>query len=241
MRNCPLPRLIIAGVLLAGCSSARGATADPAPSSATDASAAAGRDSGWRALFDGRSLAGWHGYHQRAPTNWRVVDGTLAVVAPGPDLVTDGQYTNFDLALDWKVEPGGNSGIMYRVDDKGEQTYVTGPEMQILDDARHADGKSPLTSAGSNHSLYPAPRGVVRPAREWNAARVLVNGNHVEHWLNGTKVVEYELGSPDWEAKVQASKFRNWKDFGRSPRGFIALQAHGDTVTFRNIRIRVLP
>jgi hypothetical protein len=201
-----------------------------------------GRDSEWRSLFDGRSLAGWHGYHQQgAPTNWRVADGTLMVVAPGPDLVTDGQYANFELALDWKVEPGGNSGIMYRVDDRGEQTYVTGPEMQILDDARHADGKSPLTSAGSNHSLYPAPRGVVRPALEWNAARVLVNGNHVEHWLNGTKVVEYELGSPDWEAKVQASKFRSWKGFGRSPRGFIALQAHGDTVSFRNVRIRVLP
>jgi hypothetical protein len=162
-------------------------------------------------------------------------------VAPGPDLVTDARYADYELALDWKVAPGGNSGVIYRVNDSAGETYETGPEMQILDDARHPDGRSPLTSAGSNFGLYPAPRGAVRPAGEWNSARLWVKGNHVEHWLNGTRVVAYDLGSADWKARVAASKFRSWPGFGQSPTGAIALQDHGDTVSFRNIRIRLLP
>src|SRR6202022_3657427 len=130
--------------------------------------------------------------------------------------------------------------IIYRIDDSDEKTYMTGPEMQVLDDARHADGQSRLTSAGAAYGLYAAPVGVVKPAGEWNSVRLLVNGNHVEHWLNGTKVVEYELLSPDWEAKVQASKFKEWPGYGRAKSGRIGLQDHGDTVAFRNIRIRVL-
>jgi hypothetical protein len=203
-----------------------------------------GSDEGgqWRELFDGRSLTGWHGYHAAgAPANWRVVDGTITAVAPGPDLVTDARYADYELALDWKVAPGGNSGVIYRVNDSAGETYETGPEMQILDDARHPDGRSPLTSAGSNFGLYPAPRGAVRPAGEWNSARLWVKGNHVEHWLNGTRVVAYDLGSADWKARVAASKFRSWPGFGQSPTGAIALQDHGDTVSFRNIRIRLLP
>jgi hypothetical protein len=199
---------------------------------------------GWRPLFDGASLAGWRIYHGGAPTSgWVVQDGTITRVAgPGVgDLVTSETFANFDLALDWKVAPGGNSGIIYRVDDSGDATYMTGPEMQVLDDQRHLDGKSTLTSAGAVYGLYPAPRGVVKPAGQWNAARILVNRNHVEHWLNGKRIAQYELGSPDWMDKVKASKFDAWKGYGRFQRGRIALQDHGDVVSFRNIRIRVLP
>jgi hypothetical protein len=199
------------------------------------------RANGWRPLFDGVSLAGWRVYHGSGPAGWRVANGMIERVGSGGDLVTDGTFANFELAIDWKVAPGGNSGIIYRIDDAGEQTYMTGPEMQVLDDERHADGKSPLTSAGAVYGLYPAARGVARPAGEWNEARLVVNGNRVEHWLNGTPVAKYDLGSADWEQRVAASKFNEWKGYGRSARGRIGLQDHGDQVFYRNIRIRELP
>ena len=207
-----------------------------------DVRSAADRAEGWRALFDGRTTAGWRGFRrQDVPDGWRVVDGALTRVGGGGDIVTVATFGNFELSLEWKVAPGGNSGILYRVTEDAEATYHTGPEMQVLDDAAHGDGQSRLTAAGSNYGLYEAPAGVVRPAGEWNTARVLVKGDHVEHWLNGVKTVEYELGSADWERRVRASKFNEWPGYGRARRGHIALQDHGDLVAFRNIRIRELP
>jgi hypothetical protein len=197
---------------------------------------------GWRSLFDGQTTAGWRGYRRAdMPSGWQVVDGALTRVGSGGDIVTTDQFENFELTLEWKVAPGGNSGIFYRVTETGEQTYHSGPEMQVLDDARHKDGGSRLTSAGALYGIYPAPAGVVKPAGEWNAVRILVNGSHVEHWLNGVKVVEYELGSPDWEKRVGEAKFKEWPAYGRAKRGHIALQDHGDWVAYRNIKIKVLP
>lgn len=197
---------------------------------------------GWRTLFDGTSLAAWRGYHQQdVPDDWKIADGTLMRVKNGPDLITRDQFQNFELTLDWKISEGGNSGILYRVSEEGDETYFSGPEMQVLDDTRHPDGKSRLTSAGSDYALYPAAEGVVKPVGEWNSVRLLVNGNHVEHWLNGTKVVEYELGSPDWEKRVAESKFKQWPLYGRVTKGHIALQQHGGAVWYRNVRIKVLP
>jgi hypothetical protein len=196
---------------------------------------------GFRPLFDGATLFGWRIYHGSGTGGWLVKDGMIERGTGGGDLATTETFANFDLALDWRVAPGGNSGIIYRVDDSGDATYMTGPEMQVLDDERHLDGKNPLTSAGAVYGLYPAPRGIVKPAGEWNAARLLVNGNHVEHWLNGQRIAQYELGSPEWAQKVAASKFNDWKGYGKFARGRIALQDHGDQVSYRNIRIRVLP
>lgn len=199
------------------------------------------RADGWQLLFDGTSLAAWRGYHMAdMPKGWEVVDGALTRTGPGGDIITRQQYGDFELALDWKISEGGNSGVFYRVTEDGDYGYYTGPEMQVLDDARHADGKNPLTSAGACYGLYAAPRGVVKPAGEWNSARIVVRGNHVEHWLNGQKVVSYELGSPEWAAKVAASKFAQWPGYGKAARGYIALQDHGDWVAYRNIRIREL-
>ncbi len=236
MSHVHLRRVVFlcAGLALAACAHQPEPAMSPSPSASSSAD-------GWRSLFDGRTLAGWHAYHDGTPTNWAVVDGTIQRTADGPDLVTDSLYGNFELELDWKITPGGNSGILYRVADTGEETYFTGPEMQVLDDTRHPDGRNPLTSAGSDYALYPAPRGVVKPVGEWNHVRLVVNGNHVEHWLNGVKVVEYELHSPDWNAKVAASKFAQWPGYGMSPTGRIALQQHGAQVNYRNIRIKVLP
>lgn len=199
-------------------------------------------DTGWKSLFDGKTTAGWRGYRSKTmPAGWQVVDGALTRVDSAGDIITNEKYGNFELALEWKVAPGGNSGIFYRVGEDSDYAWRSGLEMQVLDDARHPDGRSPLTSAGSLYAIYPAPRGVVRPAGEWNAVRIVVNGHHIEHWLNGVKVVEAELGSPDWEARVKQSKFATMPGYGRTATGYIGLQDHGDRVAYRNVRIRLLP
>ena len=203
---------------------------------------AAERSAGWRLLFDGKTTAGWRGFLQdSAPAGWQVVDGALTRVASGGDILTRGKFRNFELTLEWNIAPGGNSGIFYRGSEDDNAIYWNAPEMQVLDDAGHVDGKSRLTSAGALYDLYPSPAGIVKPAGEWNQVRLVVKGKHVEHWLNGVKVVEYEQGSHDWTAKVKASKFASHPHFGRNPTGYIGLQDHGDRVAYRNIKIRVLP
>ncbi len=200
------------------------------------------REAGWQLLFDGRTTDGWRGYMMETiPDGWRVLDGELTRVGRGRDIITTEQFENFDLTLEWKVERGGNSGILFRAVEGPEQIYMGAPEMQILDDENHADGRSPLTSVGSNYALHPAPRGLARPVGEWNSARILVSGNHVEHWLNGFRTVEYELGSADWLERVASSKFSAWPEYGTASRGHIGLQEHGDRVAFRSIKIRRLP
>ena len=226
---------LVPALLGGGCS--RAPRPDPAVSAAREAG------DGWRPLFDGQTTRGWRGYGASSvPAGWQVVDGALTRVAQAGDIVTEEQFGSFELELEWKVEPGGNSGIFFHVveDDSLRYVWQSGPEMQVLDNARHADGRSPLTSAGSNYALHAPARDVARPAGEWNAARLVVRGDHVEHWLNGVKLLEYELGSPEWEAKVRASKFASMPRYGRARRGHIALQDHGDRVAFRHIRIRPL-
>lgn len=197
---------------------------------------------GWQLLFDGSTTGGWRGYNRTdMPDGWQAVDGALTRVAEAGDIITMEQYGDFELALDWLVRPRGNSGVFYRALESDDPIYYSAPEMQVLDDAGHADGGSRLTAAGANYGLHPAPEGVVRPAGEWNSVRLIVNGNHVEHWLNGQKIVEYELGSDDWKQRVANSKFVEWPAYGTAARGHIGLQDHGDWVAFRNIRIRELP
>ena len=192
-----------------------------------------------RSLFNGRTLDGWRGFtSDTPPAGWSVVDGTLARTGPGGDIVTVDEFGDFDLRLQWKISEGGNSGIIFRVVNVGAEVWESGPEMQILDNARHADGKNPLTSAGANYGLQAPVRDVTRPVGEWNDARLVVAGAHVEHWMNGVKIVEYELWSPAWESLVKASKFVKMPAYGRAKRGRIALQNHGDPVWFRNITIR---
>lgn len=200
------------------------------------------RAQGFRLLFDGSTTLGWRGFRRATmPDGWRVVDGALVRVGAGGDIITVDQFENFELRLEWKVEPGGNSGIFFRVVESSERTYHSGPEMQVLDDSRHADGRSRLTSAGSNYGLHAVPTGVSRPAGQWNEVRLVVNGARVEHWLNGVLVVSYELWTDEWRRLVQNSKFAQWPEYGMARRGHIALQDHGDRVYFRSIRIRELP
>jgi len=196
---------------------------------------------GWKLLFDGKSLAGWKGYKTAtAPAGWTAADGVLTRSGPGGDLLTAEQYGDFEMRFEWKVPQNGNSGIIYRIAETEQYPWQTGPEYQVLHNQGHADGKNPITSAGSNFAVNPPVKDVTKPLGEWNDSRLLVQGNHVEHWLNGVKVVEYEIGSADWDARVKASKFAKLANYGRMKRGFIALQDHGDAVSYRNLKIRPL-
>ena len=199
------------------------------------------QNTGWKVLFDGKALDAWRVYKQPSVSaGWKIENGLLARVAAGGDLITKEQFGDFELELDWKIAEGSNSGIFFRGTEESETIWHGAPEMQILDNARHADGKNPLTSTGSNYAVHPPVRDVSRPIGEWNSVRLIAKGTHVEHWLNGVKVVDYELFSPDWDARVKKSKFVKYPQYGRAPRGHIGLQDHGNPVWFRNIRIRPL-
>jgi hypothetical protein len=202
---------------------------------------------GWQLLFDGASMENFKGFRKNeVPSAWKVEDGTIAFAGEsGGDLVTKEKYKNFELSIDWKISEGGNSGIMYHVseDTAYNNTYNSGPEMQVLDDERHPDAKQGVNGnrqAGALYDLIPLSTAAVKPAGQWNTAKLLVNDGHVEHWLNGKKVVEYEIGSAEWDALIKKSKFAPMKGFGREGQGHIALQDHGDKVWFKNIKIRVL-
>lgn len=225
-----------AAVLVLGLASMNDVQAQ-APNTLTPAEQAAG----WRLLFDGRTTAGWRAYGADSmPSGWQAVDGSLTRVSRAADIITTDQFGDFELSLEWKVEPRGNSGLFYRAVEGLEWIYHGAPEYQILDDAGHRDGQNPLTSAGSNYGLYGSPRGVVKPAGEWNTTRVVARGSHVEHWLNGQKVVEYEQGSEEWARRVAGAKFAAWPQYGKAMRGHIGLQEHGGRVEFRNIKLREL-
>lgn len=195
---------------------------------------------GWRLLFDGSTLKGWRGYRaDTMPSGWFVKDGALTKTAGTRDIMTVDQYGDFELTFDWRLTTGGNAGVFYRATEEYDRVYWSGPEYQLLDDASAPDGRSRLSSAGALMSVYPSPAGIVKPANEWNSARIVVKGAHVEHWLNGTKVVDYELWSDDWKAKVAASKFGRWPNYGLAKRGYIAFQGdHSGELNLRNLRIR---
>jgi hypothetical protein len=196
----------------------------------------------WIELAPGNSIAAWRGYKtDTVPPGWSVVDGVLSKQRPVADIITREQFGDFELSLEWKISDGGNAGIFYRGTEEYPRVYWSAPEYQLLDDAKAPDGKNRLTSAGSAYGLYPPPEGHLKPVGEWNATRILAKGGKVEHWLNGVKLLEYELWSADWTAKVKASKFNAWPNYGLAKRGHIALQGdHAGTLAFRNVKIREL-
>ena len=227
---------LLGAALLAGCAARPGGgTEAAAPRSASRISS-----DGWRPLVSGNQLTGWRAYRgQDVPAEWTVTDGVLAKSVGTRDIITQEQFGDFELEWEWKVATGGNAGVFYRGTEEYDRIYWTGTEYQLLDDPNAPDGRSRLTAAGAVYGLYPAPEGVVKPAGEWNASRIVARGAHVEHWLNGRKLAEYEAGSPDWEAKVKASKFARWPNYGRARRGHIAVQGdHRGDLAIRNMRIR---
>ena len=238
-------RSAVLALAVAACATGSSKASDSATSTTTTASNTAGApapDGGWRSLIEQSSAPAWRGYRMDSlPKGWTVADGVLSKQGSVEDIVTRDEFGDFELTLDWKLSPGGNAGVFYRGTENEEKIYWSGPEYQLLDDARHPDGKSRLTSAGAAYGIYPSPAGIVKPADQWNTTRIVVRGNHVEHWLNGQKVVEYDLASPDWEAKVKASKFGAYPNYGRASRGHIAIQGdHDGALAIRNAKIREL-
>jgi len=196
-----------------------------------------------RALFDGTNLDAWRGWAAPGiPQGWHIVGQTLTKEGEVDDLVTRQPFGNFELEVEWKIGKGGNSGIFYRGTREYDYIYWSGPEYQLLDDANARDGRSRLTAAAAAYGIYASQAGVVKPFGQWNTTRIVVNGAHVEHWLNGKKVVDYELWSADWKARVAASKFSKYPHYGLARQGLIGIQGdHDGALALRNIRIRELP
>ncbi|MBN2473338.1 MAG: DUF1080 domain-containing protein [Pirellulales bacterium] len=209
------------------------------------------KEAGWRLLFDGKTTEGWRGYKMKEmPPGWKVIDGALVRVSGGEggkgagggdDIVTVEQFDDFELKLDWKiVDRAGNSGIILRASEDAVTSWHTGPEMQILDNAAYP-GRDVRQLAGACYDLYSPVKDVSKPRGEWNAVRIVAEGNHIKHWLNGVKLLEYELGSGDWMERVAKSKFRDMKHFQQPPaKGHICLQDHTARIEYRNIKIRPL-
>lgn len=222
------------------------ATADSAQlNTLTDAE----KNDGWVLLFDGQSKNGWHSYNKKGNlASWKTENGNLVLDVntdgshTGEDIVTDEEYENFHLKLDWNISQGGNSGIMFGVKEspKYESDYFTGPEMQVLDNERHADAKIPKHRAGDLYDLIASSSETVKPAGEWNSAEIIKNKDSLQLRLNGTTVVETKLWDENWNRLVAGSKFKQWPDFGTFKKGVIALQDHGNRVMYRNIMLKKL-
>lgn len=206
------------------------------------------RKANFRLLFDGTSLNGWHGFQQQAiPAAWHAADGTLSVVKWNQgdptdnrgDIRTADEFGEFELRLQWAATPASNSGIFFLArEGVAEAIYESAPELQILDDAGHEDGAEPSHRAGGLYDLYAPKCNAVRPIGEYNDVRLVVRHGHVDHWMNGYRVLSYQLGDAEWSRRIAHSKFRDWPNFGVARRGYIALQDHGDVIRFRNIRIQ---
>ena len=197
----------------------------------------------WIVLFDGMKVNGLKGYNQTGfPTeDWTIVDGNLKTIpGHGVDLISEDVYKNFELELEWRVPVSGNSCIFYFATEDGDYIWQSAPEMQILDDSTHTEGKSTLTSAGSLYDLIAASESVVNPVGEFNKVRIKVKDNYVEHWLNGTKVVEYIYQSDHMKELIAKSKFKNMPLFAKAKEGRIGLQGDHGEIWYRNIRIRKL-
>ena len=204
------------------------------------------RAAGWTLLFDGNDLSAWRGFREEnVPAGWSIARNAIhfnpEVEGGGGDLITKKEYGDFVLELDWRIAEGGNSGIVYRVSEDRNATWKTGPEYQVLDNARHPNANDgPEYTAGAVYALYAPSEDVTRPAGQWNQACIVVRDRRVKHWLNGTNVASYEWGGAAWKKRVAHSKFDTIPGFAKNERGHIALQDHGDNVWYRNIKIRPL-
>jgi hypothetical protein len=235
--------ILLAGIF-SGCSSSKmGST----PNTLTNKE----KKEGWQLLFDGVTTNGWHTYGKKNIKVWKVEDGALHLdpsakkmfANAGGDLVTDEEFDNFDLQLDWKISPKGNSGVMIYVKEdsaKYKEAYFTGPEMQVVDNDGHPDGKIFKHQAGDLYDLVPSSKKAAKPVGEWNHMEITSNNGKLDLYLNGVHTVSTTMWDDNWRTMVAGSKFKAWPDFAKFKKGRIDLQDHGDEVWYRNIKVRKL-
>lgn len=241
--NCTLLLAVAAAFVLSLSTSSRAGSAQ-----ASNALSEAEKRAGWTLLFDGSTLSGWRGYKRQdaADTRWKVEDGLLTVDAADGrdtrgalDLITIDTFDQFELAFEWRISPGGNSGVKYFVLE--DQDAAIGHEYQIIDDERHPDAKlGPTRQTSSFYDVLAASNRPLEPVGQFNHSRIRVQNSTVEHWLNGARVLQYTLDSPALQEAIDRSKFKGIERFGKLQRGHLLLQDHGDRVGYRNIRLRRL-
>ena len=191
-------------------------------------------------------MNGWRSYQNKKSDSWSVNNGTLYCKGGNDktdlhaDLITNEEFENFEFSTDWKISKAGNSGIMYMVTEEFPTAYLSGPEYQVIDDVNFPEKLEDWQKVGANYAMDPAPTAAPKPAGEWNNTKIIVNKGHVQHWLNGKKIVEYELWTDEWKKKKAEGKWKNEAGYGLAKKGHIALQDHGSEAWFKNIRIKPL-
>jgi Domain of Unknown Function (DUF1080) len=203
---------------------------------------------GWKLLFDGKTLNGWKMYQNKTADCWGAKDGELYCKGSTTDksdlradIITAEQYENYELSVDWKIAPGGNSGIIYNATEEYPASYQSGPEYQLIDDEGFSGGKlEDWQKTGADYAMYTATSRPTKPIGEYNTSKIVVKGAHREYWLNGVKVVEFEAWSDDWNKRKSVGKWKDTPGYGMAKKGYICLQDHGSGVWFKNIKIRKL-
>lgn len=235
-------------LIIAGCkNSGTKVTAENDTTSVTAKNEADTATAAWISLFDGKTLDGWHGYNKTGEIkNWTIEDSAMVCLGvaqgdTGGDIVTDREFEDFELTWEWKITKGGNSGVMYHVVETTQYKapFETGPEYQVIDDMGYADKLEESQKAGADYGMYQAnEKKKLMPVGEWNTSKIVFDKGHVEHWLNGEKVVEFQAWSDEWKKKVKEGKWNDYPGYGTAKKGKIALQDHGHKVYYKNILIR---
>lgn len=247
MRNLIIVLLISAMAGFMACNRANQGGQEQQSQKETSGTQASAEDGEWIPLFNGDNLAGWQGYKENDVAGWKVEDGVLVCQGKGADvggdIITEEKYCNFELKWEWKISEGGNAGLFYHVlkGDEYDAPYETGPEYQLLDDVGFPSELEDWQLAGADYGMYPPnEKKELKPVGEWNTSRIIFDDGHVEHWLNGEKIVEFEAWSDEWKQRVEDGKWSDYPDYGKAECGYIGLQDHGHKAWFRNIKIKEL-
>ncbi|MBC7903093.1 MAG: DUF1080 domain-containing protein [Gemmatimonadaceae bacterium] len=201
------------------------------------------KKSGWKLLFDGKSTKGWRTYKNKEVDSWEVTDGAIyckSKATKRADLITEEKYGDFELSVDWKVSKAANSGIVWRATEEYGASYESGPEYQLIDDEGYTEKLEDWQKSGADYAMHPPLKIASKPTGQYNHTVLKVKGGHVEQYLNGEKVAEFEMWTPDWEKRKSESKWKDAKGYGMSKAGHICLQDHGGGIWFKNLKIRPL-